>query len=81
MTKTRMGEILDKYVKLLTLNCKKKINYYTEDKKISTQGYTKYRDKIFALKKVPVLTLEQAQTHNIYQTSFQWYLWIHTLHK
>lgn len=76
-----MGEILDKYVKLLTLNCKKKINYYTEDRKISTQGYTKYRDKIFALKKVPVLTLEQAQTHNIYQTSFQWYLWIHTLHK
>lgn len=37
MTKTRMGEILDKYVKLLTLNCKKKINYYTEDKKISTR--------------------------------------------
>lgn len=56
MTKTRMGEILDKYVKLLTLNCKKKNNYYTEEKKISTQGYTKYRDKILALKKVPVLT-------------------------
>lgn len=58
MTKTRMGEILDKYVKLFTLNCKKKNNYYTEEKKISTQGYTEYRDKILALKKVPVLTLE-----------------------
>lgn len=56
MTKTRMGEILDKYVKLLTLNCKNKNNYYTEDKNIFTQRYTKYRDKIFTLQKVPVLT-------------------------
>lgn len=52
-----MGEILDKYVKLLILNCKKKINYYIEDKKIFIQGYIKYRDKIFVLKKVLVLIL------------------------
>lgn len=51
-------------IHVLTFNCQNKNN--TADKRISTQGYTKYREKVFTLQKAPVCT-QNKHKHNFFK--------------